>query len=86
MFAVVNAAVWALWWTVGGAGYPWPAWLTGAWGLGLVIEAWEIYGLGKVAPLERPCGGDEEDRGGDRQHGPVAEREAPEEGGGRRVG
>jgi 2TM domain len=41
-YIVVNAAVWAIWATTG-AGYPWPAWLTGAWGIGLLLNAWDVY-------------------------------------------
>jgi len=41
-YLVVNAAVWVIWATTG-AGYPWPAWLTGIWGIGLLLNAWEVY-------------------------------------------
>jgi hypothetical protein len=41
-FLVINAAVWVIWATTG-QGYPWPAWLTGAWGIGLVLNAWDVY-------------------------------------------
>ncbi len=41
-FVVINAAIWAIWAAVGG-GYPWPAWFTGAWSIGLVLTAWEVY-------------------------------------------
>jgi hypothetical protein len=41
-FVVINAAVWVIWATTG-AGYPWPAWLTGIWGIGLLLNAWEVY-------------------------------------------
>jgi 2TM domain len=41
-YVVINAAVWAIWATTG-AGYPWPAWLTGGWGIGLVLNAWDVY-------------------------------------------
>jgi 2TM domain len=41
-YVVVNAAVWAIW-AATGAGYPWPAWLTGAWGIGLLLNAWDVY-------------------------------------------
>jgi len=42
-YVVVNAAVWIIW-AVTGAGYPWPAWVSGAWAIGLVLNAWEVYG------------------------------------------
>ena len=41
-FVVVNAALWILW-AVTGAGYPWPAWITGFWSIGLIMNAWEVY-------------------------------------------
>ena len=41
-FCVVNAAVWVIW-SVSGAGYPWPAWLTGLWAIGLILNAWDVY-------------------------------------------
>ncbi len=33
---------WAIWATTG-AGYPWPAWLSGAWGIGLLLNAWDVH-------------------------------------------
>ena len=42
-YVLVNAAVWAIW-AATGAGYAWPAWLTGAWGIGLALNAWDAYG------------------------------------------
>jgi uncharacterized ion transporter superfamily protein YfcC len=42
VFVVVNAAVWVIW-AVSGTGYPWPAWLTGLWALGLVTNAWDVF-------------------------------------------
>ncbi|HTQ68069.1 MAG TPA: 2TM domain-containing protein [Solirubrobacteraceae bacterium] len=41
-FVVINAAVWVLWATTG-AGYPWPAWITGIWAVGLVFNAWDVF-------------------------------------------
>ena len=41
-YVVINAALWAVW-AVTGAGYPWPAWVTGAWGIGLLLNAWDVY-------------------------------------------
>jgi hypothetical protein len=43
VYLVVNGAVWVIW-LVTGAGYPWPAWLSGAWAIGLVLNAWDVYG------------------------------------------
>jgi hypothetical protein len=41
-YVVVNAALWAVW-AATGAGYAWPAWVTGAWAIGLLLNAWEVY-------------------------------------------
>lgn len=42
VYLVINGVVWALWALTDG-GYPWPAWLSGAWGIGLVLNAWDVY-------------------------------------------
>lgn len=61
-YVVVNAAVWAIW-AATGSGYPWPAWLTGAWGIGLVLNAWDVYFRNPItaADIEREI---ERGRGG----------------------
>ena len=41
-YLVVNIAVWAIWASTG-HGYPWPAWLTGCWGIGLLLNGWDVY-------------------------------------------
>lgn len=41
-YVVINAALWAVWAAVG-TGYPWPAWFTGAWTIGLLLSAWDVY-------------------------------------------
>jgi|SRR5271165_1969048 len=41
-YVVINAALWAVW-AATGAGYPWPAWVTGGWAIGLLLNAWEVY-------------------------------------------
>ena len=30
-------------WAVTGAGYFWPAWILGGWGIGLVLHAWDAF-------------------------------------------
>jgi hypothetical protein len=30
-------------WAFTGAGYFWPAWVLGAWGIGLVLHAWDVF-------------------------------------------
>jgi hypothetical protein len=41
-YVVINAALWALW-AATGTGYAWPAWVTGLWAIGLVLNAWDVY-------------------------------------------
>ena len=57
-YLIVNAAVWAIWASTG-HGYPWPAWLTGLWGIGLVLNGWDVY-------LRRPITDADVDREIDR--------------------
>ena len=41
-YVVINSAVWGVW-AVTGDGYPWPAWITGLWAIGLVFNVWDVY-------------------------------------------
>jgi len=41
-YVVVNAFL-VLVWAFTGAGYFWPAWVLGGWGIGLVLHAWETF-------------------------------------------
>lgn len=41
-YVVINAGVWAVWAFTGG-GYAWPAWVSGAWAVGVVFNAWDVY-------------------------------------------
>jgi uncharacterized ion transporter superfamily protein YfcC len=42
VYLVVNAFL-ILVWAVTSAGYFWPAWVLGGWGIGLVLHAWEVF-------------------------------------------
>jgi hypothetical protein len=42
VYIVVNAFLIAIW-AFTGAGYFWPAWVLGGWGIGLVLHAWETF-------------------------------------------
>jgi hypothetical protein len=42
-YVVVNVGFIAIW-ALTGAGYFWPAWVLGAWGVGLVLHAWTVFG------------------------------------------
>jgi hypothetical protein len=49
-------------WAASGAGYFWPIWVIGGWGIGLASHAWAVYGRKGIteADIER-----EMQRGGD---------------------
>lgn len=37
VYVLVNILLWVIW-AVNGMGYIWPAWVTGGWGLGLILH------------------------------------------------
>ncbi len=41
-YVVVNAMLIGIW-AVTGAGYFWPAWVLFGWGVGLILNAWDVY-------------------------------------------
>ena len=41
-YIVVNS-FFVLIWAVTGAGYFWPIWVLGGWGIGLVLHAWDVF-------------------------------------------
>lgn len=43
VYVVVNAFL-VVFWYLGGGGYFWPAWVMAAWGIGLVMNVWDVYG------------------------------------------
>ena len=42
-YLVVNAFLVVVWW-LSGQGYFWPVWVMAGWGIGLVLNVWEVYG------------------------------------------
>jgi hypothetical protein len=42
VFALVNVLVWTIW-ALTGSGFPWPLFVTGGWGIGVVMNAWDVY-------------------------------------------
>jgi len=45
-YVVINLFLWGLWIVIGVSShswYPWPVWVTLAWGLGLAFNAWDVY-------------------------------------------
>ena len=53
-YVVVNGFL-VLVWALTGGGYFWPAWVMGAWGIGLVMHAWTAF-------FQRPITEDEIER------------------------
>ena len=41
-YCVINAMLIAIW-AITGAGYFWPAWVLIGWGVGLVLNVWDVY-------------------------------------------
>ncbi len=44
VFVLVNAVVWGIWALTSAGGFPWAALVTAGWGIGLVMNAWDVYG------------------------------------------
>ncbi len=42
-YVIVNAALIGVW-AITGAGYFWPGWILGGWGIGLLFHAWATFG------------------------------------------
>ena len=43
VFVLVNAAVITIWATIGDGGFLWPIFLILGWGIGLVMNAWDVF-------------------------------------------
>jgi hypothetical protein len=42
VYVVINAVLIGIW-AISGAGYFWPAWVLLGWGVGLVLNAWDVF-------------------------------------------
>jgi hypothetical protein len=46
IFTLVNLTIWGIWAVIAatsGSSWPWPVFLTLFWGIGLVMNAWDVY-------------------------------------------
>jgi hypothetical protein len=46
VYLTINLLVWGVWLAIAmtsGSWYPWPIWVTLGWGVGLVLNAWDVY-------------------------------------------
>ncbi len=50
-YVVVNLFLVGIWWFTG-AGYFWPAWIIGGWGVGLALHAWDLFGRRPVTEAD----------------------------------
>lgn len=50
-YLVVNAAFWGLW-AISGGGSLWPAWISGLWAIGLLLNAWDVYARRPIGERE----------------------------------
>lgn len=60
-YIVINAMLVGIW-AITGGGYFWPAWVMLGWGVGLVLNAWDVY-------FRRPVTEADVDREVERQRG-----------------
>jgi hypothetical protein len=44
IYALVNAVVWGIWTVTSARGFPWPVFVTAGWGIGVIMNAWDVYG------------------------------------------
>jgi hypothetical protein len=52
VYAMVNALLWTIWALTMYGGFAWPAIVSGGWGIGLVMNAWEVYGRKPISEAE----------------------------------
>ena len=46
VYVLVNLSIWGIWGVIAvtsGSGWPWPVFLTLFWGIGLAMNAWDVY-------------------------------------------
>jgi hypothetical protein len=50
-YLIFNGAVWGVW-ALTGAGDIWPAWISGLWAIGLLMNVWDVYGRRPITEAE----------------------------------
>jgi 2TM domain len=44
VYVLINVFLWAIW-AIGGVDeFPWPIFVTLGWGIGIAVQAWQVYG------------------------------------------
>jgi hypothetical protein len=54
-YILINLVVWAIWgviYVASGAWFPWPAFVTLGWGIGVAFHAWDVYGRKPITEEE----------------------------------
>ena len=54
-YILINLVVWATWGVIfaaSGAWFPWPAFVTLGWGIGVAFHAWDVYGRKPITEEE----------------------------------
>jgi len=51
VYCAVNALLVVVW-AATGAGYFWPIWVIGGWGIGLAAHAWNVYGQKPISEAD----------------------------------
>ena len=51
VYVVINAFL-VLVWALSGFGYFWPGWVMAGWGIGLVLNVWDVYGRKPVTEAD----------------------------------
>ena len=51
IYCAVNALLVVIW-AASGAGYFWPIWAIGGWGIGLAAHAWRVHGRKPISEAE----------------------------------